>query len=226
MFKAFSRSTSIRIVTATSLIGLFLLSGGVPAQAVDVTMGSTTVSITTDNLMCEEGGKCLIGDTGPGGGVVFYILDSTVKSRWHYLEAAPDSWNHGKADPGSLWCSNNNVFVKALNTGTTPTTSNTSALMGAGAKNTLGMLGTCATGAANLAAAYTGGGKSDWYLPSQVELNQMFKNRAAIGVFVSGAYWSSTEVAANYGRSEGFNNGVQSFTTKTTCEHVRPIRAF
>ncbi len=226
MFKVFSRSIILRSASTVSLIGAFLLSGGVSAQAVDVTMGSTTVSITTDNLTCEDGGKCLIGDTGPGGGVVFYILDSTVKSRWRYLEAAPDSWNNGKADPGSRWCSDNNVFVKALNTGTTPTTTSTSSLIGSGAKNTKGMLGTCATGAANLAAAYTGGGKADWYLPSQAELNQMFKNRAAIGVFVSGAYWSSTEVAANYGRSEGFDNGLQLFTTKTTCAHVRPIRAF
>ena len=226
MHKVFSRSTHIRSVATLSLLSIFLLSGGVNAQAAEVTKVATTVNLTSGDLTCEEGGKCIVGNTGPGGGIVFYVLDSTVKSRWRYLEAAPDTWNRGKADPGSLWCSDNNVFVKTLNTGTTPPATSTSSLMGSGAKNTQGMLSTCSTGAANLAAVYTGGGKTDWYLPSQAELNQMFKNRAAIGVFVSGLYWSSTEVAASYGRSEGFANGAQLFTTKTTCAHVRPIRAF
>jgi hypothetical protein len=98
--------------------------------------------------------------------------------------------------------------------------------LGAGARNSKAMLASCETGAANIASAYNGGGKYDWYLPSTEELNQLYKVRNAIGIFASGIYWSSTEVAANYGKAQAFNSGFVSFTTKKTCAHVHPIRAF
>lgn len=90
----------------------------------------------------------------------------------------------------------------------------------------LAMLANCETGAANIASAYNGGGKYDWFLPSAEELNQLYKIRNALGIFASGNYWSSTEVAANYGKAHAFNTGFVSFTLKKTCAHVRPIRAF
>ena len=44
------------------------------------------VSLFIDDvtLSCAQGGSCAVGDTGPGGGVVFYVDDSGK-----YLEAAP-----------------------------------------------------------------------------------------------------------------------------------------
>ena len=226
MFKAFSNSTNLRAVAIVSLAGFFCITGAVSASATYVVNVSPAKNASAGIFTCAEGGKCLIGDTGPGGGRVFYILDAATKSAWHYLEVAPDSWNSGKADPGSAWCSNTESFVKVLNTVATPVRSDTSSSIGAGAKNTKTMLASCATGAANVASAYNGGGKYDWYLPSSEELNQLYKNRNALGIFASGNYWSSTEVAANYGKSQAFNTGFGSFTMKKSRACVRPIRAF
>jgi hypothetical protein len=226
MFKALSNSTSLRTVAIVSLVGFFCVTGAVTANATYVVNVSPSKNASVGSFTCAEGGKCVIGDTGPGGGRVFYILDAAMKSAWHYLEVAPDAWNSGKADPGSTWCSNSENFVKVLNTVVTPVRSDTSSLMGAGARNSKAMLASCETGAANLASAYNGGGKYDWYLPSSEELNQLYKNRNALGIFASGNYWSSTEVAANYGKSQAFNSGFGSFTMKKSCARVRPIRAF
>ena len=52
--------------------------------------------------------------------------------------------------------------------------------------------------AAGLARAFTGGGFTDWYLPSIDELKMLYYNRKAIGGFsepvFTGGYWSSSEV--------------------------------
>jgi hypothetical protein len=226
MFKVSTNSTSLRTVAIASLAALFIITGTVTANAAYVTNVSPAKNASAGIFTCAEGGKCAIGDTGPGGGRVFYILEASTKSAWHYLEAAPDAWNSGKADPRSTWCSNSESFIKVLNTVSTPVRSDTSSLLGAGARNSKAMLANCETGAANIASAYNGGGKYDWYLPSTEELNQLYKIRNALGIFASGIYWSSTEVAANYGKAQAFNSGFVSFTTKKTCAHVHPIRAF
>ncbi|CAB5114074.1 MAG: hypothetical protein F2954_03595 [Actinobacteria bacterium] len=190
------------------------------------TGGSHSQTVLFGPLSCEDGGECKVGDLGPGGGVVFYVLDPSVKSRWHYLEASPENWNDGESDPQSIWCQNEKVFVKSSLTGNTPAKSVTSGLIGSGAKNTQSILGSCASGAANVSAAYRGGGYGNWFLPSKEELKLMYKNRAAIGGFESGAYWSSTELAGSYSGAQSFINGTQFFTQKCCPRYVRPIRTF
>jgi hypothetical protein len=40
-------------------------------------------------LACKDGGPCKVGDTGPGGGTVFYVAPSLLligKMQWQYLE--------------------------------------------------------------------------------------------------------------------------------------------
>ena len=106
-----------------------------------------------------------------------------------------------------------------------------------------------------MARDYTGGGYTDWYLPSKDELNKLYINRVAIGGFAprfgqilsSGmvydygySYWSSTEdddgfawsqifkmvpFATDYGLSED-NNGEQYSGHKDDWRHVRAIRSF
>jgi hypothetical protein len=50
---------------------------------------------------CSEGGDCIIGERGPGNGIVFYISAtpftssrSTCNTNCHYLEVAPAGWNN------------------------------------------------------------------------------------------------------------------------------------
>jgi hypothetical protein len=103
------------------------------------------------------------------------------------------------------------------------------------------------TYAAGIAYAYANNGKTDWYLPSKDELNQMCKwqrgqlwvsdaticnntgtlnsGRGASG-FSSGYYWSSSEFDATTAWSQYFDFGDQNDNTKHTTYYVRPVRAF
>ena len=87
--------------------------------------------------------------------------------------------------------------------------------------------------AAGLARAYTGGGYTDWYLPSKDELNILYTNRLAIGFFTIGddgaSYWSSTDASIYpYKQAwyQSFNNGGQYTTFKDLPFKVRAIRSF
>jgi hypothetical protein len=99
-----------------------------------------------------------------------------------------------------------------------------------GAAKTAVMLSVCTSGAANLADAYTatvnGVVYGDWFLPSKGELNQMYVNRIAIGGFVAGYYWSSSENAASFAWYQTFGQGQQFGLSKSSASYVRPVRAF
>ena len=96
------------------------------------------------SLSCAEGGGCAIGDTGPGGGIVFYDAGS-VQPWGRYLEAAPAGWSGSPLDPRPAWCSNTTTLIPgAMGTA-----------IGTGAANTATMLAACSSGAANLARSYT-----------------------------------------------------------------------
>ncbi len=71
------------------------------------------------------------------------------------------------------------------------------------------------------------GGYTDWYLPSKDELNQLYINRALIGSFSNGNYWSSSEVSSSQAWSQNFSGGAQSgTTTKNNTYRVRAVRKF
>ena len=198
-------------------------------------------------LTCAQGGECIIGDPGPGGGIVFYksTTPNTAATPWRYLEAAPKTWSGGTTDPSVVWCSNSTDFVASLISVSTGSLI-TSAVMSRGFSNTKNMLGSCTYGAANMAASYSGGGKSDWFLPSKDESNQMCKwmranswvsdatacnggtlnSGTGASGFGDGFYWTSTESSATEGKGQYNNIGMGSNYAKTTSMFVRPIRAF
>ena len=189
-----------------------------------------------------------VGDAGPGGGIVFYVAPTpfacgeNMEATCKYLEAAttngttPSTWTPN-SQPN--WdCYNTNVMTDLQRTA--------SAEIGRGRANTKMLTGaTCnlATSAASIAKAYNGGGKTDWFLPSQKELNELCKyarnqttgnTSAACATsgpfrsgFVAGNYWSSSEYNVNYAWLLDLQNGGQPYwNTKTNNDHVRPVREF
>ena len=82
--------------------------------------------------------------------------------------------------------------------------------------------------AMSVAQAYTGGGLSDWRLPTKDELNLLFTNQHVVGSFSAAAtYWSITEASNNRAWTMDFRNGMLDPGWKTfTLVIARPVRAF
>ena len=201
--------------------------GAAGAQGLGGATGATGAAGSNATLTCAQGGTCVVGNTGPGGGIVFYVQTATAAAPWRYMEAAPNTWSGGDADTAIAWCSVTNAFVPNLLTGSTATIQ-TSTAIGAGFNNTQKMLRGCTYGAANAAAAYNGGGKSDWHLPSKDELNQLYLRKAdgTVTGFVAAGYWASSELNAGYALNQGFDGNGQSNGGKNASFYVRPVRAF
>jgi hypothetical protein len=178
-------------------------------------------------LACADGGVCAVGDTGPGGGKVFYVHASgtfacgpTLSSTCKYLEAAPTSGTAAWTDATYAWSGNTSEAIGADAQGTA---------IGTGYKNTQAMVTQSSTAgrAGTVTRAYRGPNSlSDWYLPSQDELNQMYNNKEAIGGFASSAYWSSSEAFSGKAWFQAFDFGSKFNYDKTSTGYVRPVRAF
>jgi hypothetical protein len=168
-------------------------------------------------LTCATGGTCEVGETGPGGGVVFYVAasnftstGSTCNTACRYLEAAPTDQSTG------AWC---NDTASALGA--------TATAIGTGMANTTTADATCTTGAIQIAADYTNNSKTDWHLPSKDELNSMYLERARVGGFSTGYYWSSSEYDGSLAWDQLFANSNQNKYFKgIASDAVRPVRAF
>jgi len=81
----------------------------------------------------------------------------------------------------------------------------------------------------------TAQGYTDWYLPSKVELAQMYANKTAINTaatanggssFSSSYYWSSTEYLGTYARRYSFYSGSLDWAIRYQTHRVRAVRAF
>ena len=194
-----------------------------------------------------------VGDTGPGGGIIFYVNTAgfvcgpTLAARCNYLEAAPTSGLSAWTDAPYAWSGNTSASIGATAQGTA---------IGTGYANTLAIVaqtsgGNTASKAGTDSLAYLGpNGLSDWYLPSLDELNQMCKWANAVawtsdatlcthGTLNAGTghglnaagfsntfYWSSSEANASNASLQDFYAGVQINDGKGTTNYPRPIRAF
>ena len=186
--------------------------------ACTATATASAATTTTVALTCATGGTCDVGETGPGGGKVFYVqaaggtftCGATLASTCKYLEAAPTDQSTDIA-----WCSN-----------TTSALGTTATAIGTGMANTTTADTGCTTGAIQIAADYTHNGKTDWHLPSKNELSELYTNRVLVGGFSTDGYWSSSEIDANRARSQRFSDGNQFNSFKDVTKYVRPVRAF
>jgi len=105
----------------------------------------------------------------------------------------------------------------------------TSAAYGTGAANTTAILAGCATrpNCASEASSYTGGGFTDWYLPSQAELLLLMAQGSIFGFGNAVTYASSTENSINNVSADYWNGSVvSSAAVKTYAIQVRAIRSF
>jgi len=175
-----------------------LISGTPTAKALSTvytitgtnSLGSATATFTLRVSSCAQGGKCLVGDRGPGGGSVFYVSTGSfacgvdLLATCKYLEAAPALWNGGSSDPTISWAQSTPVnyqSAQVLNA-TEPKTANLTDI-GGGYRNTRAIIlqgnSNKTTSAAALADDYSpivnGVVVDDWYLASTGELRQMCK---------------------------------------------------
>jgi hypothetical protein len=252
-----------KFVAKTSKKTITLATTVAPTTTTTVAPTTTTTvaptTTTTVALTCAQGGSCTPGvDTGPGGGIVFYYSASAFTSagsacntNCHALEVAPSGWivsaspasqtnctrlGTTSADPQCEWSGNTSTLIGATAQGTAIGTgyANTSAIILQ--SNTAGK-------AATTARAYQGGGKTDWFLPSKDELNQLCRYAWNLTVantdttctgmsgtirtgFSTASYWSSSELDATNARAQSFGFGVQFDDRKFGALYVRPVRAF
>lgn len=172
--------------------------------------------------VCVVGGSCKVGNTGPGGGIVFY--DAGKQQSWgRYLEVAPKGWSGSSEDPEANWCPVKSYF-------------STQVQIGAGKSNTELMLTGCQSGAALIARSYKGGGNGDWFLPSKDELNELYKyvrsapDATLFATFsLRSSYWSSSESSNMFTVwTQAFDIGIQHNYADIPRAFgiLRPIRAF
>ena len=165
-----------------------------------VAQAATTYTITATNISGSGTATFTltvvrtyaVGETGPGGGIVFYVqaaggtftsTGSDCGNTCKYLEAAPNNWGASTTvedlcrgvvadrDPECLWSGNQAGAIGATAQGF---------VVGSGYANTqaaVGQAGGGNTAGHAVAAAwdYTNNTKSDWHLPSRDELNELCK---------------------------------------------------
>ena len=222
----------------------FNTSTGALTGTPNTVAGSTAYTITATNAsgsatrtftLTVTAVVYTVGQTGPGGGKIFYVAPSpfacgpTLSSSCTYLEAAPTSntvanyWTDGTR----TWSTGANQIVSVPNANETT--------IGTGYKNSLAIVaqtGNVGASSAAVAARDYGGPNSlsDWYLPSKDELNQLYLQKTTVGDLVANFYWSSSEYNTEAANAwvQRFSDGLQGFGGKNHPGglYVRPVRAF
>jgi hypothetical protein len=150
------------------------------------------------------------------GGIIAYILqpddpgyDPNIQ---HGIIAAPSDLS-----AGAVWGCAGTEISGASGTA-----------LGTGFQNTLAIVAGCSTAgiAARICNDLELNGFDDWYLPSKDELNKLYINKTAIGGFVAGDYWSSSESNANNAWRQDFFIGSELDDLKSRTFNVRAVRAF
>ena len=155
-----------------------------------------------------------IGDTYQGG-VIFYItapVAGATSGTAGLISKTTDMAGYGE------WGCFGTAISGADGTAIVTGNQNTIDIYNAACANT--------STAANYCYNLTDGTYSDWWLPSRDELNQMYIQKAVIGGFVAGSYWSSSESSAGAAWLQYFNFGYQFDYRKFSNYYVRAVRGF
>ena len=212
------------------------------------TSGSTTATFTlTVVRTCANGGECIVGNTGPGGGIVFYVsaanftsTGSDCNTTCKYLEAAPQGWSVQVQTPAQTSCgtaggtagtSTDDPFGKFSGNTVGYSGNARGTAIGTGHANTTALIaqaggGDTAGKAITVTRGYRGGGKTDWHFPSTEELNQLYTERIRVGGFSAHYYCNSYEDSDFAQNCRNFTDGGGQGNRKDNAYKVRPVRAF
>jgi hypothetical protein len=212
-----SGGTTYSIVGTTQLMSVPYALHAKTAENITATItetdpvfgASVAKNITASDTTKWSASKHHIGESY-GGGIVFYVYDNGQ----HGLIAAT-----ADLSTGVVWTTD--TFQSAV-------TNSVRDGVNGGITNTERIIMQASEGiyAAQLCDNYQGGNYADWYLPSNFELNLLYLQKAAVGGFADGLYWSSTEYKNNYAWAQDISQGTASPNPKPGTHHVRAIRAF
>jgi hypothetical protein len=226
--------------TVTSSSGSFTVNFTTP-----VALASNVTKITLQSLPhaagnCVTENICALGDTGPGGGTVFYVgaaftmTGATCNTSCRYLEWAPVSWASTQSQNASF----NVPGTSTTDARATLMPSNllvgTSTSFGSGLNNTSLMAnavgsGTSSSNAAKAALLYAASDSSagQWFLPSRDELVALYQSSVrSRGNFQALNLWSSSEVSSVNNYQVTMETGEVSAEARGNPKLFRPIRAF
>ena len=234
-YPAISSKKTITLVAPTTTTSVPSTTTSVPSTTTSVPSTTTSVaSTTTVALTCAAGGACVVGNTGPGGGTVFYVAStyftstgSACGTTCNYLEAAPTGWITTPAGQVNCPIQYTGEDPQCQWSGITSSLVTTGLAIGTGYANTSAMItqSNVAGKAGTVARGFQGGGKTDWFLPSRDELYEMYSQRTIIGGFNTHWYWSSSEDSGSSAKHQYFP-GLAGAFSKTFSGSVRPVRAF
>jgi len=184
-----------------------------------------------------------IGDTGPAGGIIFYVDEDgfTVQGyaagsgetehlnfaeyTAYYLEAAPENMAYAlRWATGSGW----SELIPDLSESSSD---QTDWAIGRGRMNTAiiiarGINQSYTTPAANACVDLRTGNKDDWFLPSRNELNAFAQIRGQHGIPNTGWFWSSSQNYSNFAWYLSFSDGFLDDYSKSNNGSCRAVRAF
>lgn len=179
-----------------------------------VTLSKGALNTTISNFAYK------VGDTGPGGGIIFFVDRYNEYAGFTYLEVAPVSTQVQRTWTPSIY-----QFVTV--------TGADSKALGAGHQNTIDIVNQGHTNPATSAAKYCAdlvfGGQSDWYLGSLAEMmaiSEVLYFQLGVGGFLPAIYWSSSEDAENYAWGQIFSSFSPYLGDKGNTYYVRPVRRF
>ena len=165
-------------------------------------------------------------DTGPAGGLIFYVKEGGYSDGWMYLEAAPATTEWTSKQWGSY-----QTEIGGTGIGIGSGQSNTTTIVTWLDDNTDDAHGDVkykTDRAAYLCDDLTLGGYDNWFLPSKDELDQMYANLhlQGVGGFDDNSFWSSSESSAGGAWNQYFSSGSQYSHLKYLANRVRAVRAF
>ena len=195
-----------------------VVNGIVAGAGISINRAAGIVNVSSNSTKTYK-----VGDTGPGGGIIFFVDRFDEYADFTYLEMALDSTRVLRTWAQSTPVNYQTTSVPgAYGVGLGTGDSNTAAIVAQGNSNP-------ATCAAKYCDSLTSGGKSDWYLGSigEMQLAREVLLWSRDTSWYQGYYWSSTEAAPNDAYyMQATIAGVVNGGPKGSSLEVRAIRKF